>query len=467
MNTYNSRSKKNLNLTTIWNGTTWSSGTPSTYMIARIQGTYSTLTNGAFSCLDMYLDSNKITIDANTRVSVLRNITQTYSGTHSIIVQDLGELALLDPNVDVSTVKLQVYKTFKGYQRLDYILTSTPIVGKSLQSLSPSTLSNRFGYTAGTSSSLITVYNYINANLITTENCFGYAVRMPNTFPATASNFTMMVDNITGTSSGTFSVGVIEKNIKYDMSNTLLGNPYTAKIDFRKFYQVNKNIIYPLYLLYEETTYALLAVNEAGYSWKHYNMYSSTLDNRPTYILPMQGFFCRLQPGLTQGTVKFTPDMMILGQDFDTPDRITFKMTSAANSATSSQINWPIARFAYEFNHFTRVISNWETIEPMTSNTSQRAQFLNTDKTLSYSLLMEESLTNELWLRVGYVGYSTYSTAPTASIAINTTSGYFATASVYIYDYEVGLSQSLKAGPYTFAATYSVTYTDRFKIVFS
>ena len=62
MNTFNSRSKKNLNVTTIWNGTTWSSGTPSTYKIARIQGTYSTLTNGGFSCLDMYLDSNKITI---------------------------------------------------------------------------------------------------------------------------------------------------------------------------------------------------------------------------------------------------------------------------------------------------------------------------------------------------------------------------------------------------------------------
>ena len=465
MNTYNSRSKKNLNVTTIWNGTTWSSGTPSTYMIARIQGTYSTLTNGAFSCLDMYLDSNKITIDANTRVSVLRNITQTYSGTHSVIVQDLGELALLNPNVDVSTIKLQVFKTFKNYNRLDYITTGTPIVGKTLQSLSPSTLSNRFGYVSGTNSN---VANYVNSNLITTEKGVGYLVRTPNTFPdrpLVPIDFTMMVDNI---SSGTFSSGMIYRDLKKEdlTYNQILCNPYTARIDFRKFYQVNKDIIYPNYVIYEETSINLLSLNETGYSWKVYNMYSSVLDNRSTYILPMQGFF-PVWRGLTQGTIRFTPDMMILGQDFDTSDKITFKMTSAANSATSSQLPWPSARFAYEFNHFPRIFDNYGILEPTTSSNTQKVQFLNTDKTASYSLLMQESLTNELWLRVKSVGYSTYSTAPTASIAINTTSGYFATASVYIYDYEVGLSQSLKAGPYTFAATYSVTYTDRFKIVFS
>jgi hypothetical protein len=471
MNTYNSRSKKNLNVTTIWNGTTWSSGTPSTYMIVRIQGTYSTLTSGSFSCLDMYLDSNKITIGANTRISVLRNITQTYSGTYSIILQDLGELALLDPNVDVSTVKLQIFKTFKNYNRLDYISTGTPIVGKTLQSLSTSTLSNRFGYLGGTGSNNINANNYTNAALITTEIGMGYIIRTPNTFPdrpAAPTNFTISVDNVT---SGTFSTGIVVRNLKYDMSNLFLSNPYTARIDFRKFYQVNKDIIKPFYLVYEENSNSLLSVNETGYPYRYYSLYSSVLDNRPTYILPMQGFYCGFVSGLTQGSLTFTPDMMILGQDFDTPDRITFKMTSATNTTNGTQINWPISRWSYEFNHYPRIIYTPELgnylVEPTTSVNTQKAQFLYTGNTQSTSMLMEDTLRNDIWLRVTKVGYSTYSTTATASIEINTTSGYFATASVYIYDYEAGVSQDLKAGAYTFVATYSVTYIDRFKISFS
>jgi hypothetical protein len=471
MNTYNSRSKKNLNVTTIWNGTTWSSGTPSTYMIARIQGTYSTLTTGSFSCLDMYLDSNKITISANTKVSVLRNITQTYSGTYSIILENLGELALLNPNVDVSTVKLKVIKTFNNYNRLDYVSIGIPIVGKTLQSLSTSTLSNRFGYIGGIDANSINANNYTNANLITTEIGMGYIVRTPNTFPdrpAAPSNFTFTVDNVT---SGTFSAGVTVRNLKYDNSNLYLSNPYTARIDFRKFYQKNKDIIKPYYLIYEENSSAILSVNEAGYPYKFYNLYSSSLDNRPTYILPMNGFYCSFITGLTQGSVTFTPDMMILGQDFDTPDRITFKMTSSTNTTNSTQINWPISRWSYEFNHYPRIIYTPEqgnyVVEPTTSVNTHKAQFLYTGNTQSTSILVEDTLRNDIWLRVTRVGYSTYSTAPTASIAINTTSGYFATASVYIYDYEAGVSQDLKAGPYTFAATYSITYIDRFKISFS
>ena len=212
-------------ITTTWNGSTWSNGYPVSNVAATINNNFTTTR-------DLEACSLNVTGNANVIVSSGDNFIigngVSVVNTASLTLQNNANLIQIESSSN--TGNATVTRETNPLKRLDYVLWSNPLVSlQTLKNFSPETLNNRF-YILDTQTNLYTVI----ANPLTTvfQPANGYLIRMPNNHPTTPTiwtgNFTSGVPN-----NGDYDVSLA--NFGVNQNFNLIGNPYPSTINAETF----------------------------------------------------------------------------------------------------------------------------------------------------------------------------------------------------------------------------------------
>lgn len=439
-------------ITTTWNGTSWNNGTPNVNMIARIAGTYTTATHGSISCLDLFLDSGTTTISSNTYIRVNRNITQAASGV-TFNISSNGALALYDPNVDTTSVKITISRTLPfNVARLDYRTLGDPIGGKTAQSLSTTTLNNRF-YVYNPFTNLFSenyLFNATNVGVNVAASRFipgtGFLIRTPNTFSLTPAPWTITTNNVSVTgklNSGVIRIPFEKSNLPNTITSILISNPYSAPIDMNKFMSANSFLTGGIF--------EWLRTNvSTGGTYFTSNKYSPNINTTSISTLGVigvfQGFLVQLPNTTTENSIVFTPDMMVVSEQFNLTDSFIINLRTPG-------IDLPEGRFCY--TELTNPVNFKTNINTLSSS----SPLLNRVGTSSYTLYGDTTQRSS-------IDFDVFGIVSSANISLSSTFGRFANVSttITLQDLTLSTTQNLKINSYTFSTIPGVTYSGRFKI---
>lgn len=442
---------------TIWDGA-WTNGYPTPNVNVQIKTAYDTATYGSFNCRNLDIRGN-LTISAGKRVVVHgTSVLQLSTSTFTI---DGGEFALLRKSVDVSQVKMTFKAIVPGIQRLDYCFITSPISGKAVNTISPTTDAARFyeySYSAAVPAGSLWPLSASSVNLIAGK---GYHVRVPSTInpdyndtyirPAmlnsayaanAVSNWVINVNNLTG---GTLNAGVIQHTPVAQYAGTytadyyLVGNPYTATINLRRFFEVNKAYIKPLAFIWGKTngasgdTYFNTNFNENTY-------YVYAHNTLPPCMAIMVEFINGSNPA---NKIVFTPDMMLPANNYSHSFiRLKYKQDT---------VNRPLSALVYNADGFPQV--------GQYDNTGDGAMRFIVSTGVYTSLLKTTGVVSAYYpLRV-----KTFSTG-TYTISLESFGGDFANHAITLRDDLLDIVTDLKTASYTFTGAVGMVTDTRFII---
>ena len=255
-------------ITTTWNGTSWSNGKPQNNVAATINGNYNSTGDLTACSLNIIGTSQVIfTSGTNTTVTDVINV----ASTASLTVENNANIIQIN-NV-TNTAEAIVNRNSNPLMRLDYTIWSSPVIGtQTLKQFSPNTLNNRF-YNYNTTTNL---YNAV-ANPVTQTFGLGngYLIRTPNDHPTTPTIWS-------GQFNGNLNNGNVDVNLTYIASGqsfNMIGNPYPSTIDADTFITDNLSDITGTLYFWRKTN------NAAGTAYATYTLGGATTTS-PTSPTP-------------------------------------------------------------------------------------------------------------------------------------------------------------------------------------
>jgi hypothetical protein len=267
---------------TIWNGSAWTNGAPTSTTQAIISGNLTVAQN---------ITACSMTVTNNAVVSVTSGYAVTLDGS---LIVDAGSsftvennAALLQNSSAANAGAITVKRNSSALLRLDYSSWASPVIGQNLGAFSPMTLASRF-YTYNPVSDVyapVDPSNNFNA-------AQGYLIRMPNT----AST------SVREVYPGVFTGVPHNGDYPVTMSNTynLVGNPYPSPINMSAFVAANAASITGTLYFWRETNNNTL--NNAYCTWAGGTFTSNgeaQVFNPNGIIETGQGFFVAARPGQT------------------------------------------------------------------------------------------------------------------------------------------------------------------------
>ncbi len=466
---------------TIWNGTSWSNGTPTLAKSAIINGTYDTTAHGDIDTCSLIVNATfTTTVTANHYINIQNNLT--VNGT--LNVQDDGSLVQIS-NTGVNNGNI-TYSRTTDVRLQDYVYWSAPVTGQ--------TLSTKF---SGTPINYMWRWVPTNANANGGEGTWlnysgamsagsGYIVRAAT--GTNASTPASVTTSFTGVPhNGIYSTVTIARGNDYSGTGTqgimrtatddnwnLLGNPYPSALDvvstggfldanpqlegFVKIWthaQLPTNIVDPFYQNFVSNYY----VND-------YNTYNRTgLSSGPGdyKVGSGQGFMVLMVPGgATTSTVTFNNSMRSK----------TFANNQFWKSANATNTNT-----VEKHRIWVDLVSPTETTRTLVGYVEEATQGLDNtfDAFTDYkpSQNFYSIINNNPYIIQGRsLPFDVNDRVPMGikipangiySIAIATVDGLFAdrTQKIYIEDKLLNTINDLTDSPYQFTATQGVT-NDRF-----
>lgn len=426
---------------TTWNGTTWSTGAPTSTTSATIAGNYNLATN--LTACSLTVNNNAVvTIPSGFNVTLNDAITVS-SGSFTLE----NNANLVQTSNVANSGNINVKRNSSALFRLDYSIWSSPVTGsQTLASFSPLTATNRF-YDYSTSTNL---YNAVSGT--TPFNLAkGYLIRMPNTWVDYVASPPSTPLAWTGTFTGIPNNG----NLSYTMSLAgtgfnAVGNPYPSTISIDNFISGNTgNINGTLYFWRKRNN-----ITPPPTSYSTCTSAGCTVLNSHTYpnvdfISVGQGFLVKA----TTTTLNFTNTMRVANntnQFFKTKviekNRIWLNLLSDA-----TQIN--------------QMMLAYMTGATMEIDPGIDGAYINDSQIALNSLIGDEEFavqgralpfdgTDVVPLSFKVVNPGNY------TIAIDRVDGLFAgSQDIILKDNETGIETDLKIGGYTFTAVGGETKT--------
>lgn len=445
-------------VSTTWNGTTWSNGSPTNAINAIIDGTYDTAINGNFECCSLTVNSFRLlTIRGNNHVTVVNG---------NLVVNNNGSLVQIN-NSGVNTGNITYQRTAMA-RNLDYVYWSSPV-----SNFNVGNLPNSFRYIWNPT---LTNGNGGQGNWVAAsgnmESGKGYIARASNgsdTPIATTTTFTGVPFNgvITtpiqrGTYQGVDYLGTNGITItRFSDNFNLIGNPYPSAINVLDFLNMNTNI------------------EGAVRIWTHGTLPSSTIPN-PFYgsfqaNYTPNDYITHNGTGTVSGPNGFN-GFMASGQGFfvlmndgpTTTDSVTFNNSLRRNTYGNSQFY----RTSDESNNnriWLDIIDNNNVsartlIGYVDDATDDKDRLYDAVTSVStsmhiYSLIGQDKMTiqgkslpfnSEDRVRIGYNVLST----GIYSIGIVAVDGLFSNSlqNIYLEDTELGVIHNMRQNPYSFSA---------------
>ncbi len=439
-------------ITTTWNGSSWSNGAPLKNVAVTFTGNYTssadleacsiTVTNNAqvtISSGDTFILGEEVTVDAGSTLTVennaaLRQIDDTATNTGNIIVNRDSEDMI----------------------RLDYTAWSSPVDGQQLLAFSPNTVSTRFYEYLYTGTTTPTAYQSVTATN-NFEAGKGYMIRVDNNWSSVTPSA------YSGQFTGTPFNGVVNQSV--GLGYNLLGNPYPSPLDVDTFLADN-TAIGTLYY-WTNTTPA------SGGVYPQNNFASYTT---------LGGTAAFASAKIPNGTVQ-------TGQAFyvqsSAADVIEFNNTQRVNASTSTQFfrtaasnstTTPVEKHRVWLNlndantSYNQILVGY--MEGATNGVDNMidGKTLDTSKPMLYNVLDDEAYVIQgkglpfndedvvsLGLKVLEAG--------NYSVNIEQVDGLFNEQDIFLKDNELNITHDLKQGEYQFT-TQSGEFTDRFELVF-
>lgn len=221
-------------LVNTWNGSAWSAGTAPTIIDnAVIAGDYSTAINGTFTANLLHVDTNTLTVAANTVLTVNRGIT--VDADAAMTVMSNGNV-IQNNETATNSGTVTVYRESNALKRFDYKIWSSPVSGQVMSAFSPDTDASRF-------------YQYVtdsnNYQAIANSSSFGfgrgYLIRMPWNHPTAPAVWNGKYEG--GLNTGEHTVALDLNNDNAANSYNAVGNPYASPINANKFIDGNSGSI--------------------------------------------------------------------------------------------------------------------------------------------------------------------------------------------------------------------------------
>ncbi|MBN8642668.1 MAG: proprotein convertase P-domain-containing protein [Flavobacteriales bacterium] len=279
-------------ISTTWNGTTWSNGKPLDNVAATINGNYTSFEDVHACSLNVTGTSQVILSSGNNFfIDGVVNVAPTASFT----IQNNANL-VQNQNV-ANSANATVFRNSNPLRRLDYTIWSSPVTGaQTLKQFSPNTLNNRF-YNYNTTTNL---YNAV-ANPVTQTFGLGsgYLIRMPDNHPTTPTIWN-------GQFSGNLNNGNVDVNLAYigaGQSFNMIGNPYPSTVNADDFITDNLSDIFGTIYFWRKIN------NAAGTAYATYTLGGATTTSpsspTPNGIIQVgQGFIVEAR-NVTNPTASF------------------------------------------------------------------------------------------------------------------------------------------------------------------
>ncbi|WP_343695966.1 T9SS sorting signal type C domain-containing protein [Flavobacterium sp.] len=307
-------------VTNVWNGTSWSTGSPPIATDAvRFSGNYST-TGNLSGCSCIVDPGANVTVNSNHTLT----ITNSVSNNGGLLTFE-NNASLLQINDVVNTGNIIYKRNTTPVRRYDFTYWSSPIVRTppfTLHDLSPNTLSDKY-YSHSAISGWIINYN----GTLEMKPGYGYIVRAPQDYdinsPVVYNSFLEGVPN-----NGTITVPLLAAEKSH-----LLGNPYPSAIYADQFIFDNSASLYgTLYFWTHNSAPSSSVPGDAQFNYNSddyaiYNLTGSTSVGNLTgqgagtpgnqipplgYIAAGQAFFVKAR---NTTTAVFTNSMRVSGNN--------------------------------------------------------------------------------------------------------------------------------------------------------
>ena len=433
------------NLTTTWNGTSWSNGLPSSNKEVNFTGDYSS--NGIVEACR---------VNVNGTANVVFKTNHTLEVINAVVVAPGATLtfennaSLLQINSSANTGNIKIKRNSTPQIRQDYTAWASPVINQQLLAFSPNTLPTRFYEYLSTGSTTATAYQ-----MITPTNNFaqgkGYMIRVDNnwspTIPAIYNGeFNGVPFN--GSTSQTLGIGY-----------NLLGNPYPSPLNARAFLANNSNINTLYYW-----THTVAAVG-GFYLVNNYAAFT-TLGGVASaaggaipldYIQVGQGFFVNTASG---GTANFTNNQRSFGSA-----SLQFFKTNSPDEKHRIWLNLNDAS-----NNYNQILLGYTSGATNTIDASD-GLVLNDSQSLLYNIINNEKYVIQgrelpfvdsdivpLGLKINQSGIY--------NISFENADGIFASQNIYLKDNYTLTVHDIKQSPYSFTSQ-TGDFLDRFQLVYN
>ena len=448
--------------TTIWDGSTWSNGTPDSTLEAVITGTYATGTNGDITAKKLTVSSGSLTINSGGYVNVANEVVNN-AGAGGIVIEN--DANLIQVNNTTNTGNAAVKRNSNPLSRLDYTLWSSPVANQNLLAFSPLTSNtsvvttpittvNRF-YTYDSATNFYVAIPDPAFATTTFAKGKGYLIRMPNTAVAAPGT-----ETFNGVFTGVLNNGDINLTGLTPGQYVAVGNPYPSNIRAIDFINANLDALNggTLYLWRKKNgeaivTSAYATMNKTGVTVGASTGDVGILPNG--YIAVGQGFITTVPPS---GTIAFNNGMR-------TTNTTTFLRTKAAAQPDRVWINLTNTDGA-----FSQMLVGYMDGATTGFDAGIDGKYINDAATaLTSDIAGEEyviqgrpvfSDTDVVNLNFKAIDAGTY------TIAKDHVDGLFATGQdIYLVDKTTGTETNLQKEAYTFTAAAGVNNT-RFQLTY-
>lgn len=473
-------------VTSTWNGTSWSNGVPYNKIVAVIDGNYDTTTNGSLNCCTLVVNSGKIlNIGANTNVTVTGDIT--VNGNLNVLHN--GSLVQIEDTA-INTGNI-TYERVVSIRKNDYVYWSSPISSFNVNGISPLTNSSYiFKWNPTIANANGGFGNWASANGETMILGKGYIVKGPESFTNTAQNLTAIFSNgipnngiITvpisrGGYTGASYNGTNGSQITRFSDNwNLIGNPYPSAIRALDFLNLNTNIEGAV-RLWTHSSLPSSAISSPFYGTaaSNYNPADYITFNGlgtvsgPTgfngYIAGGQGFFVQMMDGVA-ATQDVTFNNSLRSPSYannqfyrtaanESPDRIASRIwldiVDNNNNSDRTLIGYTEGATAAKDRLYDAVTAVGLTMKIY----SLIENDLMTIQGKSYPI----DINDKVALGVNIMADGNY------TIAIAALDGVVSDLPIYLEDKTVNIIHDLKQAPYSFASSVG-QFNDRFVLRYS
>ncbi len=440
--------------TTLWNGTSWNNGTPTSSTTVIIDGNYDTNINGNIDCCSMIVNQNK-TLIINSGQYV--NIQNELVNNGTVNINDGSLVQLINVNNVGSVNYNRNVSSLKGY---DYVYWSSPVNNQILNSLysNPSmgfsyewnpTFNNING-TQGNWVSPTTTMTSAKGYIIRASSSYGWTGNLTSVFTGVPNNGNITIPIQRGSLSG--------QNDNYN----LIGNPYPSAINSLQFLTFNTNIQGFVYLwthgaapssTISSPFYSTFQYNYTSNDYITYNGTATT--NGPTGfngdIASGQGFFVVMNDGTASTeSIVFKNDMR------NTNNSQFYRQNNQKSRIWIDLVDSNLQSSRMVVGYVDGATNNKDRLYDAVTTTSNKFySLINNEPHIIQGRSLPFKKNDEVKLGINITTSGIY------KIAIAEVDGVFNTRDIYLEDKLLNITYDLKSNPYTFTSNVGV-FNDRF-----